>query len=342
MNARENALLAIEFGCPARVPLCTTIAEDTDRNRSVKAALEDELQNDFLLVMNSDPEFKPPGPNTDEWGNEWTRGAETMGEVTGHPLHSWARYDEWKRGLPDFSAPRRYENAKAIRQEYPDKLVMGGLRFGMMNLLNLRGYENFMTDFYLEPDRLSTLIDTLYSELHRMVEGYAAAGVDAVILWEDWGLQDQLIVSPSMWRDVFRTRMAELVGHVHESGLRYILHSCGYIIDIIPDFIEMGVDVLQLDQQRQIGLDRLGEFAGSVCFFCPADIQYMSSNRNLAAVRDYCEQMVDALSTPQGGFMYKTYAQPGSVDISIEAIKTEYKTMIEYNPYETSDTEAST
>jgi len=64
---------------------------------------------------------------------------------------------------------------------------------------------------------------------------------------EDWGTQDRLLVSPTMWAHAVQAFYKALVDRAHSQNLRVIMHSCGYIYDIIEDLIEVGIDCLQLD-----------------------------------------------------------------------------------------------
>jgi uroporphyrinogen decarboxylase len=65
-------------------------------------------------------------------------------------------------------------------------------------------------------------------------------GFDAVSFYDDWGTQSSLMVSPSLWRDFFKPRYKKQFELVRNSGLDVYFHCCGYIYDIIPDFIELG------------------------------------------------------------------------------------------------------
>ena len=86
------------------------------------------------------------------------------------------------------------------------------------------------------------------------------------------------------------------------------LHSCGYIVDILDDLIEAGLDVIQMDQQENMGLNLLAErFAGTVTFFSPVDIQTVMSNGSEKEIRQYCYKMVEKLGAKNGGFIAKYY-----------------------------------
>lgn len=335
-DGRECTARAIAFEGPDRIPLCTAIDRDNPDNIALGDLVARLFPSDILIATNADPGFVPSEPGMDQWGCVWSSLGFTLGEVVRHPLASWDSFEEWRARVPDFGTPGRYEAARAMRRAHPDRYITGGLGFLMMDLINLRGYAEWMTDVHLERDRLERLIDILYAAAIRSIEGYAAAGMDAVIAWEDWGLQDRLMIAPEAWRELFKDRMAAMVARIHALGMRYILHSCGYILDIIDDLVEIGVDVLQLDQQRAMGLQRLGHrYRGTVCFFNPADIQFMSGNRDLPAITRYCGEMVAALATERGGFMYKTYSQPRAVEIPAESVLEECRAFQRLNPYRT-------
>lgn len=333
MTSRERVARCIEFRGPDRIPLCLEIDESRPEDRTIRSHIRSIYKSDFLQAMNADPEFAPGVPGEDEWGCVWESMGETMGEVTGIPLPDWDRYPEWKKRIPDMTDPIRYAAARELRASSPDAYIMGGLGAVMMSLIYFRGYEGYMTDIHLERRNLEDLIDLIYAAVRDQVDRYAEAGMDAVIAWEDWGLQDRLMIDPAMWRGLFKARVKKMVDHIHDRGMHYILHSCGYIADIIDDLIETGVDVLQLDQQELMGLDVLERYAGRTCFFCPGDIQFASCNANAAEIASYCRELASRLSTEKGGFMYKTYAQPLSVHIPQIAIETECATFREINPY---------
>ena len=96
---------------------------------------------------------------------------------------------------------------------------MGGLGFMMMNIINFRGYSNFMMDLYLEPDNLNHIIDVIYKGAYETINNYASIGLDACISWEDWGLQDRLMMQPDLWRTIFKVRMRKMIDYIHSKGM---------------------------------------------------------------------------------------------------------------------------
>jgi uroporphyrinogen-III decarboxylase len=134
------------------------------------------------------------------------------------------------------------------------------------------------------------------------------------------------MMRPSLWREIFKDRMALMIRRIHDRGMKYVLHSCGHIVDLFDDFAEIGVDVLQLDQQRNMGLETLRDrLQKRTCLWCPADIQFTSGNHDLPAVEDYCAEMLRALAAPEGGFMYKPYPQPEAIAMPLVTLLAEIR-----------------
>lgn len=141
-------------------------------------------------------------------------------------------------------------------------------------------------------------------------------GVDGIIAIEDLGVQDRLIINPNMWRSIFKPRMAKIIEAAHQRGLHVISHTCGYILEIIEDMIEIGLDVIQIDLQDNMGIEKLAErYAGRICFFCPVDIQTTLPYDDFEKIEGKAKHLIEAFGSNNGGFMAKTYPQPEAINI---------------------------
>ncbi|MHB1459365.1 MAG: hypothetical protein ACYC0V_20840, partial [Armatimonadota bacterium] len=106
-------------------------------------------------------------------------------------------------------------------------------------------------------------------------------------------------------------RYAAMVEEAHRCGFHAYWHSCGDIWDIIPDMIEIGVDILNLDQPTIFDIRRLGEtFGGKLCFCCPVDIQNTLPNGDEKLAREEASLLIESLGSHNGGFVGKAY--PGA------------------------------
>ena len=147
------------------------------------------------------------------------------------------------------------------------------------------------------------------------IRHYAAAGFDGLIMADDWGLQKRLMIAPDQWRAIWKPRYARIYRAAHEAGLFTFLHSCGYIVDILDDLIEIGLDAVHMDQQENMGLDLLSSrFGGRITFFAPVDIQRTMSVGTLDEIRAYCRKMTVTLGRPEGGFIPRWYTDPAAPD----------------------------
>jgi uroporphyrinogen-III decarboxylase len=160
------------------------------------------------------------------------------------------------------------------------------------------------------------------------IERFAAAGVDGFIFCDDWGLQNRLMIAPEAWRAIWKPRYARIYAAAHEAGLATFLHSCGYIVDILDDLIEIGLDAVHMDQQENMGLDVLGtRFGGRLTFFSPVDIQ-TAMNGSIDGVRAYARRMAKQLGRPNGGFIPRWYTDPagaGHTQAALDAMCEEFR-----------------
>jgi uroporphyrinogen-III decarboxylase len=185
----------------------------------------------------------------------------------------------------------------------------------------VRGLDNVWIDIHEAPGELGRLLDVLVDMNLYAIERYSQAGADGYMFCDDWGLQDRLMISPKSWRELWKPRYARIYKAAHDAGLLTFLHSCGNIVDILDDFIEIGLDVIQMDQQENMGLDLLGErFGGRITFWCPVDIQRTMVYGTLEDIRAYCRRMVKTLGRPEGGFIAMWYSDPAGAGHRQEAL----------------------
>jgi hypothetical protein len=204
---------------------------------------------------------------------------------------------------------------------------------GIERLRLLVGFDDLLVALYTERPRLERLLDKLVDMTLEVMRVYAGMGVvHGFMTWEDWGLQTTLQIRPQQWREIFKPRYARVVEATHAAGMHYIFHCCGWILDIIPDLIEIGVDVLQLDQPRLMGVDRLAdEFGGKICFWNTVDIQWSPvAETTLDELRGEVKHMVDAFGRFNGGFIARQYPQPKDIGMPPEKHQAIYEAFMEY------------
>lgn len=304
---------------PKEVVRRTVAFEKPDR---LAHSFPEKYGNDFGgFGMCPSPDWRPNSKEeeTDEWGAVWENiGICQLGEVKKFPLTDWNDYD--KLTIPDISDPKRWEGIEERAATVGDKYALCGGISMYERIHFIRGLENTWTDIYLEPENLRKLLDVLVEMNLYTIERYKALGADGFIFCDDWGLQDRLMISPEKWREVWKPAYAKVYKAAHAAGMQTFLHSCGFITDILEDLIEIGLDVIQMDQQLNMGLDKLSEFRGRITFWCPVDIQAVMCDHSLDDIRAYCHTLADTLGTPEGGFLPKWYGDPVGAGHSEEAV----------------------
>lgn len=137
-----------------------------------------------------------------------------------------------------------------------DSFLIGNLGWGLFERSwNLRGFENLLMDSITAPDFFEEMLDRLMRLYLEFVEYTADLPVDAILFGDDWGDQRGVILGPERWRTFLKPRWAAIYEAVHRQGKIAMSHSCGSVADIIPDLIEIGLDVLESVQPEAAGMD---------------------------------------------------------------------------------------
>ncbi|MCM8759404.1 MAG: hypothetical protein NC906_06495 [Candidatus Omnitrophica bacterium] len=323
MTGRELITKAVLFQGPERIPW----------------TLPDEYGSDMIGVgILPDPNWKPSFPPTDtkwedEWHCVWERlvGDITKGQVTGHPLKSYDDFESFK--WPNFKIPERYTAMREqIEQNKDDKFVLTGIEFSLMHRLEyLRGHENAWTDPYLEPENLHKLFDKLAELAIDQIDMAAQAGVHGIVSYDDLGFQDRPMVSPEIFHKFFAPYYKKVYQYARKKNILTFLHSCGYIIDLLDDLIDAGLQVIQMDQQENMGLENLDRrFGGKICFWCPVDIQKTMNTGTVEDVKNYARKLIDTFGKYNGGFIAKWYPSPEAAGHTKEKLKAMCETFVSY------------
>lgn len=234
-----------------------------------------------------------------------------------------ALQDDWDL-LHDFQIPpfdETYNNSfKEKLKENKDQYILAVLPISPFSTArNLRMLENFLADVLLEPDNVERLLDILVEAANKMIINAAEAGADGICIYDDWGTQHALLVSPKVWRQLFKPVYKKLIDTTHEQGMHFFMHSCGYIHEIMEDMVEIGLDVFQLDQPELHGVENLAnKFGGRVTFWCPVDIQRIMETGERTLIEGTARKMIRELGRFGGGFIAKDYPSWEDIDVKDE------------------------
>ena len=111
-----------------------------------------------------------------------------------------------------------------------------------------------------------------------------------------------------------------MVEAIHGHGWHFMLHTCGRVNAFVPYFLDLGIDVLNMQQPRAYGIRELGRrFAGKVCFLTTADIQATMPSGDLEAIRAEVRELVEHWSTPRGGLIVFNYGHDEAIGTTPEA-----------------------
>lgn len=313
MTSRERVKKAIYFDGPDRVP----------------HYLPDGKENDILWIWVDKPEPIQPWTNVgdndvmiDCWGTKFQRvagGRIGRGEVLEPVLPDITKQAEYE--IPDLLQPEALEKVRKQIEENNasdnPKYVLCVMPYSSINegTHNLMGIENMFLAYYEAPDDLKAFISRLAEKQYESIKVLAELGVDGVMGYDDWGLQDSLMVGLPLIDEFFMPHYRRNWGLAHELGMDVWLHSCGYIVELLPRFIDAGLNVIQQDQQENMGLENLSEqFGGKLAFWCPVDIQRTMIEGTPEEVAAYAKRMIETLGSHNGGFISMAYSTPEDVN----------------------------
>ena len=258
----------------------------------------------------------------DEWGCLWERSeVANMGQVKGHPLADWAAMDRFRWPNPD--DPALYEGMEERFAGSEGKFITTGIFMLLFERLHaLRGFENTLADLYLERERIEMLADRIVEYDLAIIENIGRrfpGRIHGFSFTDDWGTEQALFINPTLWDAFFKPRYQRLFAAAKGHGWYVMMHSCGHVNAIIDSLIDIGLDVINLQQPRALGIAEVGRrFRGRICFLSLCDIQHTLPFKGRDEITAEAELLLQHWAAPQGGFILGDYGDPNAIGVSLE------------------------
>ena len=244
---------------------------------------------------------------TDSWGVRWEGGTPAGREweplvqpyAVGHPLTDLSKVEEYP--FPDPNDPALM--AGLLSGIDRDEIVLAGelplLLFERAHAL--AGMEDLMVAMAENPEAVQTLLRIIADYDIRILERYVELGVGAVRCQDDYGGQVSLLLSPRMWRKLIKPELARIYKVAKEAGLIVFHHSCGNIMEIVPDLVEIGVDVLDSVQPNTNDRAKLKELYGDrLSFMGGMDTHYALSQGTAEEIEEEVKRCLRYLGAGGG------------------------------------------
>jgi hypothetical protein len=284
MESRELVKRTLEFRNPERTPRhIWMLPWAADHYPQAVEALRRDFPDDIVNA----PSFLQQTPHTtgdtyavgtyvDEWGCIFeNRQKGVIGEVKEPMISTWDDADRLRLPEAMLSVDREQVNRFCAQA---DQFVMAGCCPRPFERLQfLRTSENVFIDIAENGSEMQALLARVHDFYLKEMEVWASTDVDGMMFMDDWGSQRSLLISPRSWRRLFKPLYQAYIDLAHHHGKFIFMHSDGYILDILPDLVEMGLDSVN-SQLFAMDIEKIGEqFAGKITFWGEIDRQYLLS-----------------------------------------------------------------
>lgn len=337
MNSRERVLRAIKFEYPDKVPVgyhftgAVLLKYGEEILNLCKKYPSDFFDVSEMKVPEKDIQhYREDGSyykeTIDEWGCKWVFFEEGIGgEVKESPLDDWSKLKNYKipsPGTDKEEIKKKKEEMKKIKERYIG-WHSGGILFERMQWL--RGVENLLIDIALDREEVYILADRILNEyIIPSIETGIEIGAEVIGFGDDWGGQNQLLINPISWRKIFKPRYKKMFEVAREGGALTWFHSDGMIIEILPDFIEIGLNVIN-PQFSCMDMEAIKNIIGKkMCIYTDIDRQKLLPYGNPEEIDEYIKRVFDLFGFPEGGLIYGCGIYPDVPFENIQALLSSF------------------
>jgi len=206
------------------------------------------------------------GRITDEFGVEWTTSDIDRGSPVGNPIAepTLAGYT-----FPDPTAAYRFEHLSAWCEANADHYTILWVGDLWERATFLCGMERLLLWVALEPGFVHALLDGIAGCILRTMDIlFERFAFDGIALSDDYGTQKAMVISPAAWRELVRPRLGAILARAQAAGRTTFLHSCGNVRAIVPDLVDLGLDILHPIQPEAMDIGELKREFGRDLTFC--------------------------------------------------------------------------
>ena len=256
----------------------------------------------------------------DQWGTRWVNiQPGLIGEPKYPAIDDWSKLAHWKPPYHALGVGFEDVNRTCATS---NKFVLQGMARPFERLQFLRGPENAYLDLAWGTAEVRKLLEILHDYYMQHLTYVAKTDVDGISFMDDWGSEKALLISPAMWVEYFKPLYKDYCDLGKAHGKFMFMHSDGYILDIYPHLIEIGVDAVN-SQLFAMPIEELGRrFKGQITFWGELDRQHILPFGTPQDVRAAVERVKRALWDGRGGVIGQAEFNKG---YSLENIRAFYE-----------------
>ena len=318
MNSLERVLATIQHKEPDRVPLNIW----NYRGDVHKLVIEKHGSlNKFNELLDIDI-FMPLTPPPCRHNPDYLEELMNMNVEDVHP-ESFLDPDE----------PSIYKDVEEyIRRYKGDKAIFVNVWGVVESVYGFIGIESTLYLMATNPGKARELFAQVRDFSQRVVENLCGMNIDVLHITGDVGSNNSMLFSPQMWRELIKPFDTEIIAPAKKAGIPLSLHSCGYFTPVLPDFIEMGIQIFH-PIQESAGMDQIEikkEFGDRMTIHGGLDVRLLP-RMSEKEVEEVVHRKMQALK-PGGGFIFNTghTIQP---DTPLEVIERAYDAARQYGRY---------
>ncbi len=319
MNSRERVLAALKRQKTDRVPIFMWFHPSTARRFAARleipatalgAVMGNDIQQTWVnnnyamegIVHDHEGEW-----HIDSWGIKWVREGE-FNQIAEFPLAKADEKELLDYRFPTDSIEELLSPMQSVTEQRGDLFLGVDVSPCVFEMYwRLRGLEEAVVDIAERPE----LVDTMFGRCADFAvilarESCARFSPDWLWTGDDVAGQKALVMSPRSWRELIRPHLQRVVDVGKANGLPVAYHCCGALRAIIPDLIEMGIDVLNPVQCNCPGMDPLDlkrEFGASLTFMGGVDTQGLLPRGTALEVRKATEHLLEEMTSDGGGYI---------------------------------------
>jgi len=351
MTSKERVKTALSHKEPDRVPLCADFVPEAAEALEKRLGIGDYY--DMLVALGNDMLVASAGIATvfygegDEngeyvcpWGNTWKYFDNKFGSYTEVVKHALAGDEDGSKleayRIPDPMEETQYDKLREIIKKYGDThYICGSLACTIFeSSWYTGGLVNVLERMAADPMYANALFDKMMEFPLRAGPKMIDMGVDMIWLGDDVGMQHSMMMSPDTWREYFKPRMAKLISTYknHKPDIKVAYHSCGFIKPIIPDLVEIGLDVLNPIQPLAMDPAEIKkEFGGKLSFWGSICIQKTLPSGSVSDIKNEVKLRMDTIG--KGGGFIMGPAHNVQADTSVDNILAFYDAAKEFGKY---------